>query len=521
MNYILDNNKEDNNKENDNTMIVKKVIKKNIMSIKTPLNNLESKYDEYPYDNFKNKLGKYTFGLDKIIPWEDGEFIFSGGLLFDIITNRFSQDLMDIDLFFYGSIENKIKTINKICDNLDKNQYSYLIGNNRAVIYIFIQGIPRIIQLIMTNKSNPESIINDFDMTHVMSYTDGNKIFCSPKTLKYLETKSKLTIENKYFNKNRIIKYIERGIIDENIIQQKYNWILNEYDSNKYLNTKKQNKFYKLTYNLTRYVDGEQINFRKIDKSKINLSIFECAVNYNKLDNHDFMEDVDMFGAFAQYMRNQKKENIISDVENFNSNESIKYYSISNYDLIPGRKFGFSYLFYLKAEKSLYIPCNFIKKDEIIQDEMNNKILKIYFEIKDKNIIKHLKSRINKYLILDSLKYNYLGSKLIESKYKLDSDKIYTPFEKNYYDNHIINENEDEEKDKKNESLVICAKLYNADINEFYNVNDFGILTSLEEYEQINCLFDLSIFVFVSNIQPDKIGYVDINLKPMFIFKKK
>lgn len=132
---------------------------------------------------------------------------------------------MDIDLFFYGSMKEKIKTINKLFDNLDLNQYSYLIGNNRSVIYVFIQGIPRIIQLVMTDKSNPESIINDFDMTHVTSYSDGNKLFCSTKTLEYLDTKLKNSIKSKYLHKNRIIKYIERGILNDNIMLTNYNWI--------------------------------------------------------------------------------------------------------------------------------------------------------------------------------------------------------------------------------------------------------------------------------------------------------
>jgi hypothetical protein len=539
MNYIIENNKVDENnivieknckifntdseeeEEEEEEELPQKVSKVKKIVI-NPLTYSEPIYNEYQCEGFKNKLGKYTFGLDKIIPWEDGGFVFTGGLLFDILTDRFSQDLMDIDLFFYGSIENKIKTINKLCDNLDINQYSYLIGNNKSVIYIFIQGIPRIIQLIMTDKSNPESIINDFDMTHVMSYTDGNKLFCSSKTLEYLETKSKQSIKNKYFHKNRIIKYIERGIVSQNIMLEKYNWVLNEFDSNKYLSTKKQIKFYKLTYNLTRYADGEQIIFSKIDKSKFNLyDLFGCNVNYNKLDNHDFMEGVDMFGAFAQYMGVKKKEEILVDIENLNSSQSEKYYSIGKYELIRGKLCGISNLYYMDREKSLYIPCNFIKNDEIIHDNMNNKILKIYFEIKDHQIINYLKRKINKYLILDALNSNLIDNQLIESKYKLDYNKIYIPFETNDSNNNIIDdEYKTDVKDEKNKTLIVCAKLYNADIAEFYDINDFGILTNLKQSESINCLFDLSIYLSVSKTQQTKkIEYIDINLKPMYIFK--
>jgi hypothetical protein len=94
--------------------------------IKSAKNN----YIEYHLDNYLTKLGQYTFGLDKVIPWTESNFVFSGGLLYDILTDRFNQNLMDIDLFFYGNAKSKHKTINKLLDNLDLEQYNYLIGYN-------------------------------------------------------------------------------------------------------------------------------------------------------------------------------------------------------------------------------------------------------------------------------------------------------------------------------------------------------------------------------------------------------
>jgi len=217
----------DSDSDSDSDFVIKKTKKPLNISIK---NKLVEKYTEYNDEEFIQKLGEFTFGLDKIIPWEDGNFVCSGGLLFDIITNKFSHDLMDIDLFFYGSIESKISTINKLLNNLDKNQYYYLIGNNRSVIYIFIQGVPRIIQLIMTDKMDPESIINEFDLSHVMSYTDGEKIYCSKIALEYLNAKTKFQKENtiniNHYHKNRIIKYMERGVFESKSIMDKYNFVL-------------------------------------------------------------------------------------------------------------------------------------------------------------------------------------------------------------------------------------------------------------------------------------------------------
>lgn len=470
-------------------------------------------YTEYEDEEFIQKLGKFTFGLDKIIPWEDGNFVFSGGLLFDIITNRFSQDLMDIDLFFYGSTESKISTINKLLDNLDKDQYYYLIGNNHSVIYIFIQGVPRIIQLIMTDKKDPESIINEFDLSYVMSYTDGEKIYCSKIALEYFNAKKKIQRENAIkissFNKNRIIKYMERGVIGSKSIMNKLNFVLNEFDSNKYLMGKKQIKLYKLTYNLTRYPDGEQIDFTKFVRAKINFKdYFGCSVNYNKLDNHNFMENVDMFGAFAKYMGSKKVEDIINDKEiKINKIKSKKYIKLDNYVLKLSRCCGYNRLFSIEDENSIYISCNFLSSELIEKDTNENKILKIKFEINNESIIKYLTTKLNKYCLLDGLNSELIGKDLIKLKYKLDETKIYMPFD---------------ETTVKLDKLEICSKIYNTDIDDFYSLNDFGILDTLNKYETVNCLFDMVIFLNVTNVNNvKKIEYIDINLRPRYIFKRQ
>lgn len=495
-------------------------IKKTKKTIKKPLNIIVKnkpveKYSEYDDEEFIQKLGKFTFGLDKIIPWEDRNFIFSGGLLFDIITNRFSQDLMDIDLFFYGSTESKISTINKLLDNLDKNQYYYLIGNNRSVIYIFIQGVPRMIQLIMTDKKDPESIINVFDLSHTMSYTNGEKIYCSKDTFEYLNAETKFQKENTVkiscFHKNRIIKYMERGVLASKVIMDKYHFVLNYFDSNKYLMDKKQIKLYKLTYNLTRYPDGEQINFSKFDIEKIKFSdYFGCFVNYDKLDNHNFVEDIDMFGAFVQYM-GIKKEDIIENVNDketkINEEQSSRYISLNNYELEIYKRYGYGRLFLIEYEKSIYIPCNFILSELIKKDSNGNKVLKIKFEINNKSVIKYLTTKLNKYCLLDRLNSELIDKDLIKLKYKLDESKIYMPFD---------------ETTIKPDELEICSKIYNADIDDFYSLNDFGILDTLNKYEMVNCLFDIGIYLSVSNINNvKKIEYIDINLRPRYIFKKE
>lgn len=488
-------------------------------------------YSEYNDENFLRKLGKFTFGLDKVIPWEDGNLIFSGGLLFDIITNRFTNDLMDIDLFFYGSKEAKLDTINKLLCNLDKEQYSYLFGYNYSVMYIFIQGIPRIIQLIMTDNNDPESIINEFDLSFLMSYSDGEKIYCSNLVLDYLNSTDEHNKKIKiiFSQKNRILKYIERGVINKNPILDTYNFVLNQYDSEKYLKYKKQIKLYKLTNNLTIYPDGEIIDLAKLCKKKLDSIIhleFGCNICHNV---DDLKNDFKMYGKFVNYIHLKK---INKNNEQLNVTLSGKYININVNRLSLYRTYRDNKLFSLEDENSIYIPCNFISSEKIEKDINGNKIIKIKFNIYDKKVIKYLTKKLNKYAILEQLNNNVIDINLIKSKYKLDESKIYTPFV--LTDDvmfKIEQENEKYEPKYKRhlrkeefniiEKLEICSKMYNSDIDNFDSLNDFGVLHTLETEQAVNCLFDIRIYMCISkdnNIK--KIEYIDINLRPRYIYKK-
>ena len=485
--------------------------------------NKNNEFIKYHDDNFNKKIGKYTFGLDKIIPWENSNFIFSGGLLFDILRDRFSQDLMDIDLFFYGSEKSKIETINKLLNNLDKNQYDYLIGIHKSVIYIFIQGIPRIIQLIMTNKSTPESIISEFDLIHLMFYTNGNEIYHSKKITQWYDYLKKynnghngfsyLLNKNihKTFNKDRIIKYIERKVIPSKIIKQNLNWILNSEETFKYLKNKKQIKFYKTTYNLTKYYDGENIDFKKIDKSRFDLcSIFRCRVNYNKLVSYnDFLGDIDVIGSFAQYMKTPVIE-IVKNIERTDLNlEKLKdddYYTNNHSQFYKLHKYGycsFGTIYRIVNEDSMYIPCYFVNSEKITDDK-NREILKMYFDVNDEKVIEYLIRKLNKYKILDALNCNMIGNELLQSKYEFDKSNIYMPF-----DSNMLKTNK--------KTIRICTKLYDHDINDFYETNNYGIFDELEtkNHKEINCLFATSIILGTSN---NEIKYLDVNLLPLYIF---
>jgi hypothetical protein len=502
--------------------------------IKVDKNN----YIEYQCDNFFQKLGQYTFGLDKVIPWEDSNFVFSGGLLYDIITGRFEQNLMDIDLFFYGDLKSKHNTINKLLDNLDKEQYYYLIGYNGSVIYIFIQGIPRIIQLIMTNKKNPEEIIDSFDVTHVMSYSDGKKIFSNPITIEQFVTK-KTTI--KIMHKNRLIKYLERGLDCKDLLLKDYNFVINSEEKEKILKSHVQRKLYNSTYNLTRYPNEltSQIDFTKFLQNKIDLkSYFGCTVNYNKLNNHDFKENVNMFGAFADYMHT-KTSIILNKCEKINESLS-DVVDIHNFELqqiLSDQSNGV--LFSLFKNSLIYTKCKFIKaemftkdlkknnyeyiyeesdeeSDEEINEKINEKIIKknqylikLFIEINDEEVINYLRHKINNKQLLKHLDFKYVCDKKMDNKKLidlikiLDEDKISFPF--------VVSDGQEQNPNK----LIICASLWENSIIKFEH-NSGKIIDRLVPGQDINCILNLSVYVKTNNYK--NVEFIDVNLCPEYIF---
>jgi hypothetical protein len=130
-------------------------------------------------DDFKDRLKSYTFGLSEIIPWEESNIVFSGGLLFDILTDNKSalNNYLDIDLFISGDKNAKMKTQNRIFDCIKKAGYKYITGMIGSVIYIFIKEVPRMIQLVFEFGLKNEEMVKHFDCTHVKSFFDGTRLY--------------------------------------------------------------------------------------------------------------------------------------------------------------------------------------------------------------------------------------------------------------------------------------------------------------------------------------------------------
>ena len=362
-----------------------------------------------------NCIGKYTFGLDKVIPWENNNFVFSGGLLYDIITERFDENLMDIDLFFYGSEDAKINTFKQILRNLETHNYKYLVGIVKSVVYVFIQGIPRIIQLIFTSCTSPEEIINNFDLTHIQSYWDGHDYFAKTKSISDIMTHQTNSTrdENEFKIKPyRLIKYLERNVNAEKILYDDYNFILNIEEYYGLAKYRAQKKFYSETKNLTmvqkhnhnlnnnikdnfEYISSNDFedDFRgnlegkfwcKITTINKIKDLLESMVEIDGIDNKwlkkniDTLNIIDLMGDLSEYT----KLNLNGNFDPVPSSVELED------DILEGETQGFNFsMLKYQTQKYIYVPCQIIRKNT---SKFDSKIHELYFEFTKPRVIDYL-----------------------------------------------------------------------------------------------------------------------------------
>lgn len=514
-----------------------------------------AQYIEYVDDEFNTKLGKFTFGLDKVIPWEDGNFILTGGLLYDVLTNNFSHELMDIDLFFYGSdIKSKQETLNKLMMNLDLNQYNWMIGYVGSVIYLFIQGIPRIIQLIMTDKKSPEEIVNTFDLTHVQMYYQNDVVYGTELAISQLKTKTTEST-NTHFVPYRLIKYFEKGMNIGDKIFTNNNFIFSD-SIEKLYKYKSQKKIYSITNNLTIYPDGTIIDFANWNRQKLDLGkeyFDKCSIYYTKPDNKKMLLDVNMVGKFLNYFH---KDNIYSKKLMFNGTDDwiknsdytyervddndISYSSIGNYYPYPNTT---SILISNSKLICFYLPCEFIKYEDFYYtiNEYNNddnsiekKIMKgirTYFKLTDKDIINRIlqivdyekiKSKINVSCELYDSNNFYRGKKTSLKKLLNDNNwdgKISVPFENTLTYPEANKYSHSTEFINVEDGLVIKSNIYN--LKKFDEINEFNMFEKLVQGQKVHCMFKFFTYINYHSKYPFNINIIDINLQLVYIHNPK
>lgn len=518
-------------------------------SIKIKKNIIGAQYIEYEDEEFIQKLGKFTFGLDKVIPWEDGNFILTGGLLYDVLTNNFSYDLTDIDLFFYGlDIESKMETLNKLMMNLDLNQYNWMIGYIGSVIYLFIQGIPRIIQLIMTDKKNPEEIVNTFDLTHIQMYYQNDVVYGTELAISQLGTK-KTDSTNTHFIPYRLIKYFEKGMNIRDKIFSNGNFI-SSHLTIKLHKQKRQNKIYTITNNLTIYPDGTQIDFVNWNIQKLDLGkeyFNKCLIYYTKPDNKEILLDVNMVGNFLDYFdidTDNLKKMLFNGHYGWIENSDYTYKQIDDIDISYHQNGGFSIYYntfsiFIANSKltCFYLPCEFINYEDFyfhIYSNNKEKIIKgirTYFKLIDKDIINRtlqivdyekIKSKIDVDLKLHENNNNYDGLNISLKKLLNENNwdgKISVPFENTSEYPGANKYSHSTEFVGIEDGLVIKSNIYN--LKNFDEINEFNILEKLVQGQKVYCMFKFFTYINHHIKYPFNINQIDVNLQLVYIHNPK
>ncbi len=260
------------------------------------------------YDKFDELVETHTYNLIKLIPFEESNIIFSGGLLYECVRDTEPSDkLFDIDLFLFGDKDKKISTYNKLISNLTNAKIEYVVGYNRSVVYIILRDIPRIIQLIFTEFETPGQVIDSFDFVHLQSYYDGSNLFTNNKTVEHISNET--TDINYRPSISRYIKYDSRGVKLDNILYQEYDFVFGKMQYRKYLKNKEQTweKVVEL-YNLE-------------DKTEL-FKLFGLT------QLEDFASQVNLDGKFTQYAIDESIED--DELKLFYGIQGMNLYSFEN-----------------------------------------------------------------------------------------------------------------------------------------------------------------------------------------------
>ena len=102
-------------------------------------------------------------------------------------NNAGENELEYIDLYLFGSYENKKQTFHKIISNLkEKSKYNTLLGEIMVgtikdnQIKIIIQWCPRIIRIFNIDTYRPADIISSFPFAHNLMYLSDQGLYLSP-----------------------------------------------------------------------------------------------------------------------------------------------------------------------------------------------------------------------------------------------------------------------------------------------------------------------------------------------------
>ena len=152
--------------------------------------------------SYKENFNKYTENLFDRFNWSN--CVVAGGLANKITDKNFETNLRsglydksDIDIFLYGKTYKKKQKIVYILNFLKDKLGRYYLGNFPNVLSLFFPNYHLEIQIVIGNYKSPLQIINDFDLSHLQMYYDGNTIRGTHENMYALETRSTKIMKDK------------------------------------------------------------------------------------------------------------------------------------------------------------------------------------------------------------------------------------------------------------------------------------------------------------------------------------
>ncbi|QKF94682.1 BTB/POZ domain-containing protein [Fadolivirus algeromassiliense] len=184
-------------------------------------------YDEHEYDMFKYNGTNYKYQINKQtikskdnfiktfsektnnmfdhIEWNN--MIISGGFIYGLIDDLTNSMInsTDIDIFVIGNQEEVQYKVQYLLEYF--NTYGPFYIKRGKVITILIPSFGYDIQIIPTDKTTGEEVINNFDLSYVSLYYDGTDIYTNIDGL--MSLKYKLAIYN-----NKLVRNEDRKLVN-------------------------------------------------------------------------------------------------------------------------------------------------------------------------------------------------------------------------------------------------------------------------------------------------------------------
>lgn len=265
-----------------------------------------------PFDEFIKRFHNFTQNLFVDFKWNN--IIIAGGSINKLLGYTFEKipKSTDIDIFIYGTeYQKKITTeylINFLKSKFHQNIY-FVFRDSVINIYIPNNNLP-MLQIIISEYTEAQNIIYNFDIDYVKVFLQNNQVFCTPSFL--ASYKYQITSVDYYKITHRRLKKISRSgfnlLYTENI-------------------THKINYFY--STNNPSYFPNEN---ESPDEIKANISYYE-NINSKSIitDTNLLLNIINFDGLKNKYLRKNKNqdETLYLDLSMIDES-SIQYFKINS-----------------------------------------------------------------------------------------------------------------------------------------------------------------------------------------------